>query len=182
MVDYGWFLGIDDTAPMLETATYRFNPNTGAVNIVEDSAVQPNGIARSPDGTKIYIADTGAANGLVEQSLGSQGFSLNATGKRVIYAYDVCDNGLSITNKRTIYQALDFGADGLKVAQNGLIVTATGKGFDVLDEVGTPIIRVQTNYSVENFAWTGNELKTLWLTGAGGISKVEWNLQGQRLM
>jgi len=166
---------------MLETATYRFNPTTGAVNIVEDSVVQPNGIARSPDGTKIYISDTGAANGPIVQSLGSQGLTFNATGKRVVYAFDVADNGLSITNKRTIYQALDFGPDGLKVAQNGLIVTATGRGVDVLDEVGTPIIRVQTNYSVENFAWTGDELKTLWITGQGGISKVEWNLQGQRL-
>lgn len=71
--------------------------------------------------------------------------------------------------------------DGLKVAQNGYIVTGTGMGVDVLDPVGTLLVRVQTNYTVQNFAWTGPDLKTLWITGEGGISKVEWNLQGQKL-
>lgn len=80
-----------------------------------------------------------------------------------------------------MYLAQDWIPDGLKVAANGYIVTSAGKGVDVLDETGTLLVRVQTNYTVQNFAWTGRDLTTLWLTGIGGISKVEWNLQGQRL-
>ena len=72
--------------------------------------------------------------------------------------------------------------DGLKVAKNGYVVTGAGKGVDVLDADGTLLVRVQTNYTVQNFAWTGKDLKTLWIVGAGGISKVEWNLQGQKLL
>lgn len=67
------------------------------------------------------------------------------------------------------------------MAANGYVVTATGQGVDVLDPEGTLLVRVQTNYTVQNFAWTGEELSTLWLVGEGGISKVEWALRGQEL-
>lgn len=180
-IDYSWFNALTDTAPQLATATYRFRPCTGAVNIVEDSIVQPNGIAISPDEKTIYISDTGSIDGLTEASLGSQGVIVNATGKRVVYAYDVSDNAEYITNKRPIYLSQDWVPDGLKVARNGYVVTGSGKGIDVLDSCGTLLVRVQTNYTVQNFAWTGNDFKTLWLMGQGGVSKVEWNLQGQEL-
>lgn len=66
-------------------------------------------------------------------------------------------------------------------SRNGYVVTATGNGVDVMDDKGQLLVRVQTNYTVQNFAWTGSDYKTLWLTGNGGISRVEWNLQGQEL-
>jgi hypothetical protein len=69
----------------------------------------------------------------------------------------------------------------LKVSAEGLVVTATGHGVDVLDNVGQLLIRIQTNYTVQNFAWTGKDLKTFWLMGQGGISRVEWDITGQRL-
>ncbi|MCJ1261832.1 hypothetical protein MMC22_001700 [Lobaria immixta] len=168
---YSWFAGATDTAPQLEPATYRFRPSTGAVNLVEDSLIQPNGIAISPSGKTLYISDTGA----------STGRPFNATGKRSIYAYTICDKGASLLNKRAIYLSPDLIPDGLKVAQNGYVVTATGAGVDVLDEDGTLLVRVQTNFVVHNFAWTGRDLKTLWLVGLGGIGTVNWNLQGQKL-
>ena len=84
-------------------------------------------------------------------------------------------------NKRAIYLSQDGVPDGLKVADNGYVVTGTGSGVDVLDDGGRLLVRVQTNYTVQNFVWAGEELKTLWLMGEGGISKVEWELKGQEL-
>lgn len=100
---------------------------------------------------------------------------------RTIYAFDVNPDGTRATNKRSVYLAAGLVPDGLKVAANGYILTANGKGVDVLDPLGQLLVTIQTNYTVQNFAWTGPELKTLWLTGAGGVSKVEWNLAGQDL-
>ncbi|MCJ1470600.1 hypothetical protein MMC07_009246 [Pseudocyphellaria aurata] len=178
---YAWMNALTDTAPQLESATYRFRPSTGAVYVVEDSLLQPNGIGISPSGKTFYISDTGAQSGPIDRSVGPRGAFFNATGKRTIYAYDLNDKGTSLLNKRPIYLAQDGIPDGLKVAQNGYVVTAAGEGVDVLDEDGTLLVRVQTNYTVQNFAWTGKNLTTLWMFGSGGISKVEWNLQGQRL-
>ncbi|KAI9841698.1 MAG: hypothetical protein M1837_000430 [Sclerophora amabilis] len=178
---YSWFNELVDTAPQIEAASYRFNPRTGAVNIVDDSIVQPNGIAIAPDGKTIYISDTGAVAGPYAMSVGSQGATFNTTNKRTIYAFDSSEDGMWIGNKRPIYLSQDWVPDGLKVARNGYIVTGAGKGVDVLDTYGTLLVRVQTNYTVQNFAWTGPDYKTLWVMGQGGISKVEWNLQGQEL-
>lgn len=51
----------------------------------------------------------------------------------------------------------------------------------MLDSTGQLLVTVQTNYTVNNFAWAGPELKTLWLTGSGGVSRVDWELAGQEL-
>lgn len=80
-----------------------------------------------------------------------------------------------------MYLAQEWVPDGLKVARNGYIVTGAGKGVDVLDQDGALLVRIQTNYTVQNFAWTGRDYRTFWLIGQGGISRVEWNLQGQEL-
>lgn len=62
------------------------------------------------------------------------------------------------------------------------MLAATGTGVDVLDPVGVLVARVQTNYTVVNFAWAGEELDELWLVGQGGVSRVRWNLKGQDLV
>lgn len=179
---YSWFSGLTDTAPQLPTASYRFNPKTGAVIVIDDTLKQPNGIAFSPDGTTMYIADTGAVTGTIDPNLGgSHGTTFNTTGPRSIYAWDVENNGTKIINKRSFYLAQDWVPDGVKVSQEGLVLTGSGYGVDVLDDLGQLLIRIQTNYTVQNFAWTGKNLTTLWLMGNNGVSKVEWNIQGQTL-
>ena len=181
LTEYSWFNGLTDTPPQLGSGTYRFRPSTGAVYLVEDSLIQPNGIAISPSGGTIYISDTGAEDGSIAAGGGGQGTTFTPTGKRAIYAYTVGEKGTSLVNKRPFYLSQDRIPDGLKVARNGYVVTGSGQGVDVLDEDGTLLVRVQTNYTVQNFAWTGSDLNTLWLMGNGGISQVEWNLQGQEL-
>lgn len=47
-----------------------------------------------------------------------------------------------------MYLAQDWVPGGLKVAANGYIVTGAGFGVDVLDPIGTLLVRVQTNYTV----------------------------------
>lgn len=106
--EYSWFNKLTDTAPQLESATYRFTPSTGAVHLVEDSLVQPNGIAISPDLCTIYISDSGAETGPIDGALGYLGATFNATGKRTVYAYDVGGNGTYISNKRSVYLAQDW--------------------------------------------------------------------------
>ena len=179
--DYSWFNALSDTAPQLPTASYRFNPETGATFMVDDTIQQPNGIAFSPDGSTLYISETGAVTGTIDPALGSQGTTFNTTGKRAIYAFDVTNNGTRVQNKRSFYLAQDWVPDGLKVSQEGLVLTGSGHGVDILDDVGQLLIRIQTNYTVQNFAWVGENLTTLWLMGNNGISKVEWNITGQRL-
>ncbi|TKA69906.1 hypothetical protein B0A49_06121 [Cryomyces minteri] len=180
---YSWFTGLTDTPPQLEAASYRFRPSTGEVSIVDDSILQPNGIALSPDGKYVYISDTGMIDGTLSPEYPNiHGVTLNYTSKRTIYKFDLTDNGTHITGKRPIWLSQDWVPDGLKVARNGYVLTGAGKGVDIMDDRGHMIARVQTNYTVQNFAWTGKNWTDFWIMGQGGVSKVTWNLQGPELV
>lgn len=58
-LDYSWYTGIADTAPQLPTATWRFDPKTGAVYMIDEELHQPDGIGFSPDGKILYLGDSG---------------------------------------------------------------------------------------------------------------------------
>ena len=177
---YSWFNRLTDTPPQLKTASYRFDPKTGVVQMVDDTIVQPNGIAMDPGCKHIYISDTGAETGSIVAG-GPPGSPFNQTGPRAVFKYDLTDGGTHITNKRPIWYAQDWVPDGLKVAANGFVVTATGPGVDVLDPYGVLIVRIQTDFVVQNIAWVGADLTEMWLVGQGGLARVRWNLKGQDL-
>jgi sugar lactone lactonase YvrE len=179
--DYPWLNGRVDTAPQLGTATYRFNPSTGATFLIDDTINQPNGIAFSPDGNTLYVSETGALSGSIDPAVGPGTKHYNTTGRRSIYAFDVANNGTKVSNRRSFYLAQDYIPDGIKVSREGLVITATGHGVDVIDPLGQLLLRVQTNHSVQNVQFTGNNLETLWLLGNKGISRVKWNITGQHL-
>jgi hypothetical protein len=62
------------------------------------------------------------------------------------------------------------------------LVTGAGKGVDVVDpNDGSVLVRIQTNFTVQNFAWTGADYKDLWMVGNSGVARVKWELAGQEL-
>ncbi|KAF2149183.1 putative lactonohydrolase [Myriangium duriaei CBS 260.36] len=176
---YGWFTRKTDIAPQLPASTYRFHWKTGQITILDDTLLQPNGIAISPDGRSMYISDTGARTGTIDPTLANTaGIKFYQTGPRVVYKYDIIDQGRALGNRRPIFQAPDGIPDGLKCAANGFVVTAAGRGVDVIDSHGSYLLRVQTNFTVQNIAWTGADLKEMWMVGTGGAARVRWNLTG----
>lgn len=114
--DYSWFSDITDTAPQIPTGSYRFNPDTGATFLIDDTIQQPNGIAFSPDGRTLYISDTGAGASTIDPALGHGGSPFNQTGKHAIYAFDVDESGTKIGPRRAFYTAQELVPDGLKVS------------------------------------------------------------------
>ncbi|KAB8621936.1 hypothetical protein FH972_026045 [Carpinus fangiana] len=181
---YSWWNALADVAPQIPEASYRFDPATGSTVVVDDTIPAPNGIALSPCRKHVYISSTSAAglNSPISPLLSNgAGTPFNVTGHRTIYKFDLIDHGRAIINKRPIYlDAIGTAPDGLKVAKNGYVLCGSGHGVDVLDQFGELIVRVQTNYSVQNFVWAGKDYNDFWLMGQGGISRVKWNLPGQR--
>ena len=146
--------------------------------MVDTTLVQPNGIALSPDGRSMYISDTGAITGVIDPRLNIPGSPFNQTGPKAVFKFDVVDAGRALAARRPIFYAPDGVPDGLKCAANGFVVTATAHGVDVLDAYGAYILRVQTNFTVQNFAWTGVNLTEFWMVGQGGAARVRWDLKG----
>lgn len=192
--DYAYSISVSDGPKQLQLATWRFRPSTGQVQIVDTSLQYPNGIQFSHDGATLYIADSGLENYSPVATRGAGDFynynlyiQFNSTAARTVFAWDVDRRGSQkhpvITGKRAIFQSLEGAPDGLKVARNGYLVIAGGlaPGVDITDEFGNQIARIQTSHPVENIQWSGNDLKTLWLVGINGITKVEFDLSGPKL-
>lgn len=180
--DYSWTSGLTDTPPQLAAQSYRFRPSTGQTWVVDTSLGQPNGIALSPDARTVYISDTAAVSGTISPFYPTiHGTTFNRTNAHTIYKFDLTPDGDALINKRPFYYSQEWVPDGLKVAANGYVVTGAGFGVDVLDLTGSLVLRIQTDYIVQNFAWVGRDMKEFWLMGQGGISRVRWELVGQTL-
>ena len=129
---YGWQQNISATPAALPTAVYRFRPSTGAVNVVADGHVEPNGIGLSPDEKTMYITDTGAFYSSIYAAAGEPlpPLRYNATSQKTVYAYDVRESpvGKYLVNGRPVWVTQEGLPDGFHVARNGFLLTAAGRG------------------------------------------------------
>lgn len=148
------------------------------MQVVSSDFMQPNGIGFSPDETVLYITDSGAGNGAINNSFDEIELIDTPTNPRFVYKFDVTKNATQIINKTPIWLSQDGVPDGFKVARNGYLVTATGHGVDVLDPDGILLARIQTPFPAVNIGFAGPDLNQLWIVGAGAIARVEWALQG----
>lgn len=147
--------------------------------MVENSLDEPNGIAFSPDYKTLYLTDTGAGSAIIDPKIDpAPSIAYNTTEQRIIYAYDVDKSSSRLTNKSAVHFTFDYVPDGIKVSQEGYIITAAGHGIDVLSKDGILLVRVQTNFTVINIAWTGKHSDDLWAVGKGGVARVRWALRG----
>ncbi|KAM0543441.1 hypothetical protein ACHAPJ_012305 [Fusarium lateritium] len=92
--------------PGLQNQVYRLDPETGALTVVADGFVSPNGLTFSHDGMHAYVTDTGVSNAL---------FGLNFTRPASIYRFDVQEDGTWENRKTFAYVAARL-PDGINAA------------------------------------------------------------------
>ena len=141
-------------------AVYYVRPD-GAILRVADDVVFPNGIALSPDGKVLYLANT--------------------QGKYLI-AYDVRPNGV-LANARN-FAEIELtpanvekgmsGADGVAVDKKGNIYVATtqGLGIQVFDKKGAHIGNILCSAPTNNCAFGGVDMKILFVSAKDGIYRI----------
>ncbi|KAL1849967.1 hypothetical protein Plec18170_007063 [Paecilomyces lecythidis] len=123
---YGWWQGFPDVQPpeLPHGGIYFLNTKTKALVAVSNSVVTtPNGLAFSPDGSTLYVADSNSTSG---NPLSHYPASL-----RNVWAFDV--KGSILSNPRLIYQTEAGWPDGLQVTRNGYVLVAALGGVDVID-------------------------------------------------
>ena len=102
---------------------FRFDPNTGELTIITDDVVEPNGLAFSPDETRLYVADTSAA--------------FDPHGNHHIMAFDVAGGGQTVRNGR-VFAVVNPGlADGFRVDVHGNVFTSSADGVQRTAPRGT---------------------------------------------
>jgi gluconolactonase len=157
---------------------YRIDADGRVTRVISQPAVQkPNGIAVSPDGNSLYVADSNDETG----------------GNRTIWAFDVSANG-TLNNRRLLH---DFeqgrGGDGIRTDMQGNIWIAAGirtprppgevtdvpQGIYVVSARGKLLgrIPIPEDY-VTNLAFGGPDRKTLYVTAGTSIYKIPVTVSG----
>ncbi|MBT5712631.1 SMP-30/gluconolactonase/LRE family protein, partial [Candidatus Poribacteria bacterium] len=102
----------------LPANVYRLDPESGAVTVATGDMEKPNGLAFSPDFSKLYVSDTGATH--------KDGHP------REIRVYDVVD-GTTLANGRHFADMSPGVSDGMRVDTDGNLWASAGwggAGFD----------------------------------------------------
>jgi gluconolactonase len=127
---------------------YRIDPHSGEVRVVADDFVRPNGIAFSPDETRLYVADTGATH--------------VKDGPRHIRVFDVDDQG-GLSGGSVFATCTQGLFDGFRLDEDGRIWTSAGDGVHCYESDGTLIGKILVPEAVANVVFGGPKRNRLYI-------------------
>jgi gluconolactonase len=153
-----------------KSAVYYVKTDGTVIRVVDDVAF-PNGVALSPDGKVLYLANT-------------QG--------KYLLAYNVRPDG-TLANRRN-FAVLELskeniakksemsGADGVAVdsAGNVYVATTQGLGVQVCDKGGKRLGNILCPAPTNNCAFGGPDMKTLYVSAKDGIYRIPIKTAGFR--
>jgi gluconolactonase len=144
---------------------FRFDPATGALRIVTDRLVHPNGLAFSPDESLLYISDTSAAVAPPGQ------------GHHHILVFDVVA-GQDLANPR-VFAVIQPGlADGFRVDVHGFVYTSSADSVQVYHPDGTRIGRIAVPEKVGNLVFGGPGGDELFICASSSLYRIRLNTRG----
>ena len=171
-----WFTdptyGIDSNYEGWQTDTeldgchvYRLDPASGALTVVADDFVRPNGLAFSPDERRLYIADTGATHA--------------AGGPRHLRVFDVSAEGR--LSGGDIFATCDRGLfDGFRLDDQGRLWTSAGDGVHCYDPDGTLLGKINVPEPVANVCFGGPRFNRLFICATTTLYAVHVAVSGVR--
>lgn len=142
---------------------FRWDPQSGELEIVADDFDKPNGLAFSPDEKILYIADTGASH--------------DPNGPRHIRAFDVVD-GKKLANSR-VFAEIDTGlSDGFRLDTEGYIWTSAGDGVHCFSPQGELMGKILIPEVISNCTFGGVKKNRLFMTATTSLYAVYLNRRG----
>jgi len=152
----------------LPTRVYRLEPETGNCLVVDEELEKPNGLAFSPDYSRLYVSDTGASH---VKNHPKQISVFEVTGKTLSKRRVFCDMGASMS-------------DGFRVDTNGNVWTSSGWGGEEHDGVfvfsadGDKIGIIHLPEVVSNLAFGGLKRNRLFITASQSVYSLYVETQG----
>lgn len=147
-----------DAAPggQEKTGVYRIATD-GTVTLVDDTISNPNGISLSPNEDVLYV------NGGGEQG--------------IVRAYPVV-NGIPQAGKDLVTGIMVPDGMAVDCLGNIYVTEHTAQQARVFTSAGEQVAVIKVDANVTNAAFGGAEGKTLYLTGAGSVWKLELQITG----
>jgi gluconolactonase len=158
--------GINDSPLKEQSANrvYRLALNGKVAAVVSDLTF-PNGIAFSPDGRTLYVANSDPK-------------------KAIIVAWDVSGDG-ELSNRRLVSDMTELAANGVPGLPDGMAVDERGNlwatgpgGVHVFNPQGKEIGLISTGAKVSNCAFGGPDGRTLFMTSTDKLVVIRTNVRG----
>ena len=141
---------------------YRLSPDAKQLTLVADDLEKPNGLAFSPDESKLYIDDSSP--------------------RRHIRVFDVQLDGM-LANGR-VFQDMNIhqsgSPDGMKVDAAGRVFCTGPGGVWVIDPTGTHLGTIVLPEQPSNCAWGDDDLRSLYMTARTSVYRIRVNTPGIR--
>lgn len=151
--------------PELPTNIYRVDGQTGRITVATGEVNRPNGLAFSPDESRLYVVEAAAT-------------------PRVIRVFDVGAEG-SLSNNRVFHQCKDGETpDGFRLDVDGNLWCGWGMGQEGLDGVrvlnaaGAPIGHIALPERCANLAFGGRHRNRLFMPASKSLYALYVNTQG----
>ncbi|SLN76543.1 SMP-30/gluconolactonase/LRE family protein [Ruegeria meonggei] len=143
---------------------YRIDPDTREVSAVATDFVKPNGLAFSPDETKLFVSDTGATH--------------DPDGPAHLRSFSVSTDGKSMTGGDVFASCTNGVFDGFRPDREGRIWSSAADGVHCLNSNGELIGKVHTPEIVGNVCFGGTKLNRLFAAGTSSLYAVYLNVNG----
>jgi len=133
---------------------YHITPK-GELSLIAKPAGRPNGIALSPNGHLLYVANSDEHN---------------------VRAYDMDHSG-EASKERVVISGIEGVPDGIRVDEKGTLYVAAS-GIGLYDAQGTFTERLGVPEAPSNCAFGDGDLQTLYITARTGLYRARRNVKG----
>lgn len=158
----GFYEG-EQAEPQLPTNIYRVDGRTGRITVVTGEINRPNGLAFSPDESRLYVVEAAAT-------------------PRLIHVFDV--DGERLTNKRVFHTCQpNETPDGFRVDIDGNLWCGWGMtdefdGVRVINPAGAPIGHIHLPERCANLTFGGRYRNRLLMTASKSLYGLYVNTRG----
>jgi gluconolactonase len=144
---------------------YRLDPQSGQLTVAVGDMKRPNGLAFSPDESRLYVVDTPGA------------------GDKTTWVYDIVDNGTKAVNGRVFFNGTPGFADGIRVDVHGNVWCgfsggAVDDGVAVFAPDGVLIGRILLPERCANVCFGGRKRNRLFMAASQSIYSLYVETQG----
>ena len=146
---------------------YRFDESSGALDVIVTDVDEPNGLAFSPDLTRLYVADTSDAH------------RRDGSGNHHIRVYRVA--GRRALDGRLFAEISPGLADGFRLDVYGNLYTSSDDSIQVFAPDGTMLGKIMVPERVSNCCWGGPGRNVLYVTASASLYRVVLTATGAGL-
>ena len=161
------YLGRRAEAEIDACNVYRIDPSSGEPTVVADDFVRPNGLAFSPDETRLYIADSGRTLG-AEHPAHIRAFAVSA--------------GKTLSGGGVFAECSAGVFDGFRVDEAGNLWASTAEGINCYEPGGALIGKVVVPEVVSNCAFGGALRNRLFITATASLYAVYLTTNGPPIL